>query len=102
MAGKNPFQKAIISGLVLALIMIGPLPAREVKKATQPWKVDDVVNQERASDFKISPEGTRVVWVKNVPDRDKDGRLSHLFLNYPHLEQPAIQLTGGQLFRILP
>ncbi|MCR4410715.1 MAG: prolyl oligopeptidase family serine peptidase [Candidatus Saccharicenans sp.] len=97
MTGKSLFPKTFLFclALVLALFMAGPLPAQEKTKVSQPWTVDDVINQERASDFQISPDGTRVVWVKNVPDREKDGRISHLFIYYLDREQPAIQLTRG-------
>lgn len=95
MAGKNQLWKMVLLGLVLVIFFPGPFSAEESKQVTQPWKIDDVINQERASDFQISPDGTRVVWVKNIPDRERDRRVAHLFLNYLDREQPAFQLTRG-------
>jgi len=95
MTGKHRFQKTILFYLALVLIISGLLPAQEAKRSLQTWKVDDVINQERASDFRISPEGSRVVWIKNTPDKERDGRVSHLFLSYLDREEPALQLTRG-------
>ncbi|MDI6844853.1 MAG: prolyl oligopeptidase family serine peptidase [Candidatus Saccharicenans sp.] len=91
----NRLRTTTVCLIILTFISSVLLIARENNKTLTPWTVDDVINQERASNFQISPDGTRAVWVKNVPDREKDGRISHLFLSYLDREAPPIQLTRG-------
>src|SRR5262245_9724730 len=59
------------------------------------WTADDVVNQETARDFRISPDGRWVVWVKRAPDKEKDALVSHLMLS-SLTEKNTIQLTRGK------
>ncbi|MGB9836768.1 MAG: prolyl oligopeptidase family serine peptidase [Candidatus Saccharicenans sp.] len=83
----------------LAMLLVLPgflLLGQEKTRELSPWSIDDVINQERAQDFQISPDGTRVVWVKNTPDKEKDGRTSHLFLTYLKDKPETIQLTRGK------
>ena len=58
------------------------------------WTVDDMVAAERAEQFQISPNGQWVVWVKLVPDADKDEMVSNLILSSLTAKQ-GIQLTRG-------
>lgn len=58
------------------------------------WTVDDFIAPESADEFHISPDGQWVVWVKTVPDTDKDERVSHLHLSSLK-EKKDIQLTRG-------
>ncbi|MGB9893808.1 MAG: TolB family protein, partial [Candidatus Saccharicenans sp.] len=74
----------------------GFLFAEQDKNKSSAWTIGDVLNLERASDFQISPDGTRVVWVKNLPDPEKDRRISHLFLSYLDQNCQIIQLTRGE------
>lgn len=62
-------------------------------KDTQ-WTVDDMVAPERAEQFRISPDSHWVVWVKQVPDADKDEMVSNLYLT-SLTEKKEIQLTRG-------
>ena len=57
-----------------------------------PWKPEDVIFTDSASGFRISPDGKWVVWVK--ADKDKDARISNLFLS-SLTEKKEIQLTRG-------
>ncbi len=66
---------------------------RPASKETQ-WSVEDFLAPERAAEFRISPDGRRVVWVKFVPDADKDEIVSNLFLS-SLTEKQQIQLTRG-------
>jgi dipeptidyl aminopeptidase/acylaminoacyl peptidase len=68
-------------------------PADEAK--SKAWKAEDVIYTESASQFRISPDGRWVVWVKSVADKEKDGRISNLFLS-SLLEKKEIQLTRGK------
>jgi dipeptidyl aminopeptidase/acylaminoacyl peptidase len=59
-----------------------------------PWKPEDVVFSESASTFRISPDGRWAVWVKSVADKEKDARVSNLFLS-SLTEKKELQLTRG-------
>jgi dipeptidyl aminopeptidase/acylaminoacyl peptidase len=62
-------------------------------KDTQ-WTVEDMVAPERAEQFRISPDSQWVVWVKRVPDADKDEMVSNLYLT-SLAQKKEIQLTRG-------
>ena len=59
-----------------------------------PWKPEDVIFTDSANGFRISPDGKWVVWVKGTGDKDKDTRVSNLFLS-SLTEKKEIQLTRG-------
>ena len=67
-------------------------PAALAKKT--PWKPEDFVYTEGAGQFRISPDGKWTVWVKSVTDKEKDGRISNLYLS-SLTEKKEIQLTRG-------
>ena len=54
-------------------------PALATKKYS--WTPEDVIFQELASEFLISPDSKWAVWVKSTADREKDERVSNLFLS---------------------
>jgi dipeptidyl aminopeptidase/acylaminoacyl peptidase len=58
------------------------------------WTVDDMVAAERGDQFRISPDGKWVVWVKHTPDADKDEMVSNLMLT-SLVEKQEIPLTRG-------
>lgn len=59
------------------------------------WTIDDVLKQESAGDFDVSPCGTWVVWVKSRPDFKENKTVSDLMLT--SLEDSLhIQLTRGK------
>ncbi|HKT48471.1 MAG TPA: prolyl oligopeptidase family serine peptidase [Candidatus Acidoferrales bacterium] len=60
----------------------------------EPWKPADFIYSEAAGQYRISPDGKWLVWVKSVGDKEKDARVSNLFLS--DLEHDReIQLTRG-------
>jgi dipeptidyl aminopeptidase/acylaminoacyl peptidase len=59
-----------------------------------PWTPEDIVYQEDASQFEISPDGRSAVWVKGTADKEKDERVSSLYLSSLSDGKP-IQLTRG-------
>src|ERR1700723_1179311 len=59
-----------------------------------PWKPEDVIFTDSANGFRVSPDGKWVVWVKGTGDKDKDTRVSNLFLS-SLTEKKEIQLTCG-------
>ena len=65
----------------------------ETTKKNQ-WTPEDVVNQEDAGQFRISADGKFVLWVKSTADKDKDVRVSNLYLASLS-DGKALQLTRG-------
>ncbi|MGH9744527.1 MAG: prolyl oligopeptidase family serine peptidase [Candidatus Acidiferrales bacterium] len=62
------------------------------KQAT--WKPEDIVFQEFATEFRISPDGKSAVWVKSTGDKEKDLRVANLYLA-SFSEKKETQLTRG-------
>ena len=58
------------------------------------WKPEDIVYAETAGQFRISPDGKWAVWVKSTADKEKDLRVSNLYLS-SLTEKKEIQLTRG-------
>ncbi|HKS81425.1 MAG TPA: prolyl oligopeptidase family serine peptidase [Candidatus Acidoferrales bacterium] len=58
------------------------------------WKPEDIVYAETAGQFRISPDGQWAVWVKSTADKEKDLRVSNLYLS-SLTEKKEIQLTRG-------
>ena len=94
---RNPWFVA----LFCLLAVCGCAPAQEPAVASQPvsekekqWKPEDVVFAEGAAQFRVSPDGKWAVWVKSVGDKEKDGRVSNLFLSSLTAKK-EIQLTRG-------
>jgi dipeptidyl aminopeptidase/acylaminoacyl peptidase len=73
-----------------------PLAADEPKSPSKaaPWKGEDIIYNELVSDFHISPDSHWLVWVKTEGDREKDTRVSNLYLS-SMTEGREIQLTRG-------
>ena len=85
---------AVLAVAVLAIIVgADDTKPNETDKKT-PWKAEDFVFTENASQFRISPDCKWVVWVKNTADKEKDGRISNLYLS-SLTEKKEIQLTRG-------
>src|SRR4030042_2854914 len=59
-----------------------------------PWTPDDILSAENASQWKISPDGKWAAWVKSQMDKDKNGRISNLFLTKLETRK-EVQLTRG-------
>ena len=83
---------------VLALFLvgsahIGEAGAQEADNSSE-WTLDDVLLAESAGQYRISPDGEWVVWVKTTVSEDKGGRVSNLYLS-SITEDLEIQLTRG-------
>jgi dipeptidyl aminopeptidase/acylaminoacyl peptidase len=63
-------------------------------KTKEPWKPEDFIYGETAGQFRISPDGKWVVWVKTIGDKEKDARVSNLILS-SLTETREIPLTRG-------
>lgn len=79
---------------VIFLIAGSLLTADESKSSleTSPWKPEDVVYVETINDFSLSPDGRSVVWIRGEGDKEKDERVSNLFLT-SLAEDRTVQLT---------
>ena len=58
------------------------------------WTAEDIVNQEDAGQFRISPDGRSALWVKGTADKEKDLRVSNLYLSNLN-DGKQVQLTRG-------
>ncbi len=62
--------------LLVVVLLLAPAAVRPAAPPPIPvlekWTVDDVVASEWAADFRISPDGQFALWVKLVPDKDKN------------------------------
>jgi dipeptidyl aminopeptidase/acylaminoacyl peptidase len=67
-------------------------PALATKKYS--WTPEDVIFQELASEFLISPDSKWAVWVKSAADKEKDERISNLYLS-SLTEKKEVELTRG-------
>jgi dipeptidyl aminopeptidase/acylaminoacyl peptidase len=73
--------------------LLGADESKSQKK--EPWKAEDVIYAESAApQTRISPDARWLVWVKSTGDKDKDARVSNLFLS-SLTENKEIQLTRG-------
>ncbi len=101
------FHKGV--GMLLAVgILVGwrtlpasPPPDEVAASKPEPWKPEDVVLYERALQFRISPDGKWAVWVKNFADREKDARVSNLYLT-GLADKKEVQLTRGSFVNTQP
>jgi dipeptidyl aminopeptidase/acylaminoacyl peptidase len=74
----------------------GKTPAKDV-----PWKPEDVIFAETINDFSLSPDAHSVVWIQGEGDKEKDERVSNLFLT-SLAEDRTVQLTRGNNTVSLP
>ena len=99
---KQP--KWIVAGILLAGAyaagaIVRPSVAAAADEAnssakTEPWKAEDEIFQEYAGQLRISPDGKWLVWVKSTGDKEKDARVSNLYLS-SLTGSEEIQLTRG-------
>jgi dipeptidyl aminopeptidase/acylaminoacyl peptidase len=71
-------SKHLVLVACLGFLSLASVRAEPAKAKTK-WTEDDVVYSESVSDFRVSPDGKWVVWVKSSPDEDKTERVGHLF-----------------------
>src|SRR5258708_31946277 len=85
---------------VLATLCCGlanmPRAAEDTKAPAKisPWKPEDVVFAETVRQFRISPDGQWVAWIKAQGDKEKDAVVSNLVLS-SLASDVEIQLTRG-------
>ncbi len=73
-----------------------PQAAQENKAPAKisPWKPEDVIFAENVRQFRISPDGQWVAWIKAQGDKEKDAIVSNLVLS-SLTSDVEIQLTRG-------
>ncbi len=65
------------------------------------FTVEDVLNYQTISQFRISPSGNSVVWVQRKADQKENKYISHIWLARLNSEKP-IQLTRGKYSEFSP
>ena len=86
----------LCAAFLLCSFTVSPLFADDAKPPakTSPWKPDDIIFQESINDFALSPDARSVAWIKGEGDKEKDTRISNLFLT-SLTEDRTVQLTRG-------
>jgi len=87
----------------ILLIAVSPSLAQESKSTakTSPWKPEDFVFTESVNDMSLSPDAHSLVWIKGEGDKEKDERISNLFLT-TLTDERTVQLTRGSYSVSLP
>jgi|HubBroStandDraft_5_1064220.scaffolds.fasta_scaffold02167_6 dipeptidyl aminopeptidase/acylaminoacyl peptidase len=88
--------------LAVTLLWVAPVvAAQSAAEASQPdaakknrWTAEDVVYQETAGQFRISPDGKFALWIKGTADKEKDLFVSNLYLSNLN-DGKEVQLTRG-------
>ncbi|MFI5059296.1 MAG: prolyl oligopeptidase family serine peptidase [Candidatus Acidiferrales bacterium] len=79
---------------ILCSVPIAHADEAKTQAKLEPWKAEDIIYAEYAGQFRISPDGRWLVWVKAGGDKEKDAGYSNLFLS-SLTESREIQLTRG-------
>ncbi|HXH65618.1 MAG TPA: S9 family peptidase, partial [Candidatus Limnocylindrales bacterium] len=90
-------QLRFLASVALCCALAGTPQAAEDTKSptkTSPWKPEDVIFAESVRQFRISPDGQWVAWIKAQGDKEKDGMTSNLYLSSLSSDT-EIQLTRG-------
>ncbi|HZY90894.1 MAG TPA: hypothetical protein VFE78_39085, partial [Gemmataceae bacterium] len=87
-------MRRLTLALTASLFLLSVSRAEKPKTAGGRWTVEDVVHSESATDFQVSPDGRRAVWVKTTADADKGEHVAQLVRT--DLEGgPEVVLTRG-------
>jgi Tol biopolymer transport system component len=92
---------ALFSATLLAVIAFVHPPAiavaDDVKPAAkkEPWKPEDFIFSEAVAQYRVSPDGKWLAWSKSSGDKDKDLRVSNLYLSSLTRDAHEIALTRG-------
>src|SRR5260370_18409878 len=81
------------AGMIRPVVVVKADDTKPTAK-TEPWKPEDVIFQEFVGQLQISPDGKWLVWVKSTADKEKDARVSNLYLS-SLTENKEIELTRG-------
>ncbi|MGH9733304.1 MAG: S9 family peptidase [Candidatus Acidiferrales bacterium] len=95
---RRPLHGAFI--LICAFLLVASAALAQDATTSQsgkksPWTPDDIVFSEFAGQFRISPNGKWAIWIKNSGSKDKDHRVSNLYLS-SLANKAEIQMTRGE------
>src|SRR5271155_2180580 len=94
---------ALLAGILILIapVVMAQAAADAAMSAPKPnaakkyqWTAEDVVYQEDGGQFRISPDGRFALWVKGAADKEKDLRVSNLYLSNLN-DGKEVQLTRG-------
>lgn len=68
----------LVRFLFFSLWLVASIPGQQAPRA---WMPDDVVNQERTSDWTLSDDGRKALWLKWRADKEKDKHVATLMLS---------------------
>ncbi len=90
-------KRRFLGMLILGSFLLSVLVFANEEKMNDPktWTIDDVLNQESATSFDISPCGKGVVWVKSSPDKKENQRVTDLYLS-SLVDSTQVQLARGK------
>ena len=98
MAAKRMVRTSLLfAGIFFALISVlttAEDPSQAAPGKVTPWTPEDILSAENAFQWNISPDGKWAVWVKTQMDKEKNGRVSNLFLTNLETKE-EVQLTRG-------
>lgn len=88
-----------LAGACTAAAFLRPATAAQADREKpapriESWKAEDEIFQESAGPLRISPDGKWLAWVKSTADKEKDARVSNLYLS-SLAENKEIELTRG-------
>jgi dipeptidyl aminopeptidase/acylaminoacyl peptidase len=92
-AGNFLASACAAAGMIRPVVVVKADDTKPTAK-TEPWKPEDVIFQEFVGQLRISPDGKWLVWVKSTADKEKDARVSNLYLS-SLTENKEIELTRG-------
>ena len=91
-------RSALVLFAALAFVASLWTPTR-ADENKEPWKAEDIIYAESAQQMGISPNAQSLVWVKSTGDKEKDARVSNLFLSALTLYK---QNSGGSTIPFCP
>src|SRR4030043_604622 len=84
MTAKRMVRTSLLfAGIFFALISVlttAEDPSQAARGKVTPWTPADILAAENAFQWNISPDGKWTVWGKTQMDKEKNGRVSNLFL----------------------
>ena len=93
-----PCKPCLMFVFTIAICLVIPIlsPAEEDQTSAKsgPWTPEDIIYSEAVGQFKLAPDGKWVAWTKSEGDKEKDARISNLYLS-SLTENREIQLTRG-------
>lgn len=89
-------SQAFFAVLIAALLVVPSVSAQDTKpeSGTKPWTPNDIIFSESATQFRISPDGKWAVWVKSAGSKEKDHRVSNLYMT-SLTDKKEIEMTRG-------